>query len=124
MMYAKQSLGEDLAEHSYQFSCLAADRSAMSFATIPLQLEPADLHVTDALGQQDVPEYFQQPAKTITEEICVMRGPAEGKQAVLNELGQYEEVWRSESTSIPLGPIECWDVSTARLLTLEATRSS
>ena len=42
----------------------------MSFACLPMQLEPVELHVVDALGQQDVPECFQDPAKA-----CVIRGP-------------------------------------------------
>ena len=40
-----------------------------------MQLEPLELHVVDALGQQDVPEYFQQPAKATTEDVCY-EGPA------------------------------------------------
>ena len=40
-----------------------------------MQFEPLELHIVDALGQQDVPEYFQQPAKAITEDVSVMRGP-------------------------------------------------
>ena len=40
-----------------------------------MQFEPLQLHVVDALGQQDVPEYFQQPAKAITEDESVMKGP-------------------------------------------------
>ena len=38
----------------------------MSFSHVPMQLEPLELHVVDALGQQDVPDYFQQPAKATT----------------------------------------------------------
>ena len=69
VMSVKQSLREDLAEHSYQFSCRAADWSRTSFSHVrnPMQFEPLELHVGDALGQQDVPDYFQQPAKAITE---------------------------------------------------------
>ena len=37
--------------------------------------EPLELHVIDALGQQEVPDYFQQPAKAIIEDVSVMRGP-------------------------------------------------
>ena len=59
VMSVKQSLREDLAEHSYQFSCRAADWSRSSFSHVPMQFEPLELHVVDALGQQDVPEYFQ-----------------------------------------------------------------
>ena len=66
VMSLKQSLREDLAEHSYQFSCRAADWSKMSFSHVPMQFEPLELHVVDALGQQDVPDYFQQPAKVIS----------------------------------------------------------
>ena len=47
----------------------------MSFAKVPLQIEPVELHVVDALGQPDVPEYFQQLAKAITEDVNVMQGP-------------------------------------------------
>ena len=65
-----------------------------------MQFEPLELHVVEALGQQDVPEYFQQPAKAITEEVSVMRGPQaeEWIQAVreeiesLKKLGVYEEL--------------------------------
>ena len=60
IMSVKQSLREDLAERSCQFSCRAADWSKMSFSQVPMQLEPLELHVVDALGQQDVPDYFQQ----------------------------------------------------------------
>ena len=67
--------GEDLAEHAYQFSCRAADRSRSDFCSVPMQFEPLELHVVDALGQQEVPDYFQQPAKAITEDVSVMRGP-------------------------------------------------
>ena len=31
-----------------------------------MQFEPLELQFVDALGQQDVPDYFQQPAKAIT----------------------------------------------------------
>ena len=65
-----------------------------------MQFEPLELHVIDALGQQEVPDYFQQPAKAITEDVSVMRGPyaQEWIAAVLEEtesfkrLGVYEEV--------------------------------
>ena len=40
--------------------------SKMSFSHVPMQFE-LELHVVDALGPQDVPDYFQQPAKAITE---------------------------------------------------------
>ena len=40
-----------------------------------MQFEPLELHVVNALGQQDVPDYLQQPTKAITEEVSVMRGP-------------------------------------------------
>ena len=110
VMSAKQSFREDLDEHSYQFSCRASDWSCMSFANVPLQFEPVELHVVDALGQQDVPECFQQPAKAITGSVRVMRGPqAEAWiQAVLEEIasfkkpGVYEEVSKGSATSIPL----------------------
>ena len=75
VMSVKQSLREDLAEHSYQFSCRAVVWSKMSFSHVPMQFELLELHVVDALGQQDVPDYFQQPAKAITEDVSVMRGP-------------------------------------------------
>ena len=75
----------------------------MSFSHVPMQFELLELHVVDALGQQDVPDYFQQPAKAITEDVSVMRGPLaqEWIQAVREEiesfkrLGVYEEVPRS-----------------------------
>ena len=75
----QQYLREHVAKHSYQFSCRGADWAAMSFATMAMQFEPVELHVIDALGQQEVPEYFQQPVKTITEEVCVMRCPQGGR---------------------------------------------
>ena len=75
VMSVKQSLREDLAEHSYQFSCRTADWSSMSLDQVPMQFGPLELHVVDALGQQGVPEYFQQPAKVITEDVSVMKGP-------------------------------------------------
>ena len=65
VMSVEQSLREDLAEHSYQ---------KMFFNQVPMQFEPLELHVVDALGQQDVPEYIQQPAKAITEDASLMRG--------------------------------------------------
>ena len=57
VMSVKQSLWEDLAEHSYQFRCRAAHWSSMSFSQVPMQFEPLELHVPEALGQQDVLEY-------------------------------------------------------------------
>ena len=75
VMSVKQSLREDLAEHSCHFSCTAADWSCVSFSQVPIQFEPLELHVVEALGQQDVPEYFQQLAKAITEDVSVMKGP-------------------------------------------------
>ena len=75
VMSVKQTLREDLAEHAYQFSCRAADWSRSDFSSVPMKFEPLELHVVDALGQQEVPDYFQQPAKAITEDVSVMRGP-------------------------------------------------
>ena len=43
VMSFKQSLREDLAERSYQFSCRAADWSKMSFSHVPVQFEPLEL---------------------------------------------------------------------------------
>ena len=110
VMSVKQTLREDLAECSYQFSCRAADWSRSDMHAVPMQFEPLELHVIDALGQQEVPDYFQQPAKAITEDVSVMRGPhaQEWIAAVLEEiesfkrLGVYEEVPRGEATSPPL----------------------
>ena len=50
VMSVKQTLREDLAEHAYQFSCRAADRSRSDFRSVPMQFEPLELHVVDALG--------------------------------------------------------------------------
>ena len=75
VMSVKQTLREDLAEHAYQFSCRAADWSRSDFHSVPMRFEPLKLHVVDALGQQEVPDYFQKPAKAITEDVRVMRGP-------------------------------------------------
>ena len=72
VMSVKQTLREDLAECAYQFSCRAADWTRSDLHVVPMQFE---LHVIDALGQQEVPDYFQQPAKAITEDVSVMRGP-------------------------------------------------
>ena len=110
VMSVKQSLGEDLAEHSYQFSCRAADWSSMSFSQVPMQFEQLEMHVVEALGQEDVQEYFQQPAKAITEDVSVVRGPQaeEWIQAVREEitsfkkLGVYEELPREYATSTPI----------------------
>ena len=44
-MFVKQSLREDLTEHSYQFSCRAADWSRLSFSHVPMQFEPLELHI-------------------------------------------------------------------------------
>ena len=60
VMSVKQALQEDLAEHAYQFSCRAADWSRSDLRSVPVQFEPLELHVVDALGQQEVPDYFQQ----------------------------------------------------------------
>ena len=62
VMSVKPTLREDLAEHAYQFSCRAADWSRSDLHLVPMQFEPLELHVVDALGQQEVPDYFQQPA--------------------------------------------------------------
>ena len=59
---------------------------------------------------QEVPDYFQQPAKAITEDVSVMRGPyaQEWIAAVLEEiesfkrLGAYEEVPKGSATFPPL----------------------
>ena len=75
-----------------------------------MQFEPLELHVIDALGQQEVPDYFQQPAKAITEDVSVMRGPhaLEWIIAVREEiesfkkLGVYEEVPKGRATTTPL----------------------
>ena len=109
-MSTKQTLREDLAEHAYQFTCRAVDWSRSDFCSAPMQFEPLDLHVVDALGQQEVPDYFQQPAKAITKDVSVMQGPhaLEWIQAMREEiesfkkLGVYEEVRRQEATSTPL----------------------
>ena len=75
-----------------------------------MQFEPLELHVVDALGQQDhVPDYFQQPAKAITEDVSVMLGPQaqERIQAVCEEiesfkkLGVCEEMAMEKATSTP-----------------------
>ena len=110
VMSVKQTLREDLAEHAYQFSCRAADWSRSDFCSVPMQFEPLELHVVDALGQQEVPDYFQQPTKAITEDVSVMRGPQaqEWILAVREEiesfkrLGVYEEVPKGSATSTPL----------------------
>ena len=55
----KQSLREDLAEHSYQFGRRASDWSCPTFQ-VPLQFEPVELYVIDALGQTTrCPRLFQ-----------------------------------------------------------------
>ena len=110
VMSVKQTLREDLAEHAYQFSCRAADWSRSDFSSVPMRFEPLGLRVVDALGQQEVPDYFQQPAKAITEDVSVMRGPhaLEWICAVREEiesfkrLGVYEEVPKGRATSTPL----------------------
>ena len=110
VMSVKQTLREDLAECACQFSCRAADWSRSDLHVVPMQFEPLELHVIDALGQQEVPDYFQQPAKAITEDVSVMRGPyaQEWIAAVLEEiesfkkLGVYEEVPKGSATSPPL----------------------
>ena len=110
VMSVKQTLREDLAECACQFSCRAADWNRSDMHAVPMQFEPLELHVIDALGQQEVPDYFQQPAKAITEDVSVMKGPYAQKwiAAVLEEiesfkrLGVYEEVPRGDATSPPL----------------------
>ena len=110
VMSVKQTLREDLAECAYQFSCRAADWSRSDMHAVPMQFEPLELHVIDALGQQEVPDYFQQPAKAITEDVSVMKGAyaQEWIAAVLEEiesfkrLGVYEEAPRGQATSPPL----------------------
>ena len=110
VMSVKQTLREDLAEHAYQFSCRAADWSRSDLRFVPMQFEPLELHVVDALGQQEVPDYFQQPAKAITEDVSVMRDlhALEWIIAVREEiesfkrLGVYEEVPKGSATSTPL----------------------
>ena len=110
VMSVKQTLREDLAEHAYQFSCRAADWSRSDFSSVPMRFEPLELHVVDALGQQEVPDYFQQPAKAITEDVSVMRRPyaLEWICAVREEIESfkrlevYEEVPKGRATSTPL----------------------
>ena len=100
-MSVKQTLREDLAEHSYQFSCRAADWSRSAFSSVPMQFEPLELHVVGALGQQEVPDYFQHPAKAITEDVSVMQGPQaqEWTQAVCEEI---ESLKRSQMSTVDL----------------------
>ena len=50
VMSVKQTLREDLAECAYQFSCRAADWSRSDMHAVPMQFEPLELHVIDALG--------------------------------------------------------------------------
>ena len=97
-------LNPEIAIHSVGTQRMKdAVKSAMRF-------EPLELHVVDALGQQEVPDYFQQPAKAITEDVSVMRGPdaLEWIRAVQEEiesfkrLGVYEEVPKGKATSTPL----------------------
>ena len=47
----------------------------MSFANVPLQFVLVELRAVGALRQQDVPEYFQQRAKAIAEDVNVTRAP-------------------------------------------------
>ena len=62
------------------------------------------------MGQQEVPDYFQQPPKAIAEDVSVMRGPQaqEWILAVREEIesfkrvGAYEEVLKRSATSTPL----------------------
>ena len=90
-----------------------------------MQFEPLELHVVDALGQQEVPDYFQQPAKAITEDVSVMRGlqAQEWMLAVREEiesfkrLGVYEEVLKGSATSTPLPLL-------ARLILVTNTKNS
>ena len=66
-----------------------------------MRFEPLELHGVDALGQQEVPDYFQQPAKAITEDVSVMKGPdaLEWIQAVREEIESCEYiVYRSGAT--------------------------
>ena len=78
--------------------------------SVPMRFEPLELHVVDALGQQEVPDYFQQPAKAITEDVSVMRGPdalewicaAREEIESFKRLGVYEEVPKGRATSTPL----------------------
>ena len=110
VMSVKQTLREDLAECAYQCSCRAADWTRSDLHLVPMQFEPLKLHVIEALGQQEVPDYFQQPAKAISEDVSVMKGPhaLEWIAAVLEEiesfkkLGGYEEVPIGRVTSTPL----------------------
>ena len=87
VMNVRQSLQTDLAEHSYQLTCRVADWSCTSFSCVPMQFEPVELYVLDALGQQEVQECFQQLAKAIAEDVSVMRDPQaqDWIQAVLDE---------------------------------------
>ena len=109
VMSVKQTLREDLAEHAYQFSCRAADWSRSDFSSVPMRFEPLELHVVDALGQQEVPDYFQQPAKAITEDVSVMKGPyalewicaVREETESFKQLGVYEEVPKGRATSTP-----------------------
>ena len=62
-----------------------------------------------------MPDYFQQPAKAITEDVSVMRGPQAQewilavreeiesfKRLGVYEVGVYEEVAKGSATSTPL----------------------
>ena len=58
VMSVKQTLREHLAECAYQFSYRAADWSRSDMHAVPMQFEPLELHVIDALGQQEVADFF------------------------------------------------------------------
>ena len=129
VMSVKQTLREDLAEHAYQFSCRAADWSGSDFCSVPMQFEPLELHVVDALGLQEVPDYFQTstplPARLILVPKPNVHGGPARKKARIVICGNFQEVHPDEFTASKtpsyhalrmalsvashMGwPIECW----------------
>ena len=75
-----------------------------------LQFEPVELHVVDALGQQDVPEYFQPLAKAVSEDVNVTRDP-QGQawiQALLEEIASFKKLGVLFSKNSRENPSLCW----------------
>ena len=133
VMSVKQSLREDLAEHSYQFSCRAADWSSMFLSQVPMQFGPLELHVVDALGvYEELPidhaTSVPLPAGLLLVTKPTVHGGPARKKARIVICGNFQDVHPQEFTasttprypSLRMAllvashmswPIECWDVS-------------
>ena len=83
-------------EASFQLRARLLELNAATFENVDLGAIPLDVAYVTALSQQEVPDYFADPAmaKTVTQESRVVFGPeqAEWKEAILAELESFAKL--------------------------------